>query len=511
MTAITMATNKQAGLTVVTRIKPQKADHLCNLLERIGADIAQNDLIPFKKLSTVHFARLAILPEVEGEAGEVVYPAQLVLSTSYDGSLDEHLRQLLDEAGPGLNQIFCCCEGFPELSQRTRENVSAYFRAHSFPAGVLYIGAPGLSVTQTRQEAELHDAIENFLDEEGAQNDNWAGISGTEIRAAIQQFVRQEPQLEWARVAPPTTPDPLPWPAWIALGGAALLFAPAVAAWFMTVRLHELYDEAVVAAYEQAAAAGPQPVTNAETRVNSERSQVAVEVAAGLLDKASDILDFVSTGAINAQRARLERIGRKKPSDPCDNVGNGVVADVDQAELPTEEEASNEPVQNYLSHVSVIKPGRFRLLTLTAVLKSMNFGGARVYNQGNLFGVRTLHFVRWVIIDEGRRLLFITNYDGSLPAYIADFRLKSPLIPMALTALWSNTIGFPQSSWLVFDGFADIRGSTDFLVKYAVPTQVWYSAYERLTTGNIVNNARIRKDLFTYLSEEETLAWLRRL
>ncbi len=115
-----------------------------------------------------------------------------------------------------------------------------------------------------------------------------------------------------------------------------------------------------------------------------------------------------------------------------------------------------------------------------------------------------------MIIDEGKRLLFLTNYDGSMISYVGDFVNKSWQIPWALTAIWSNTVGFPDTRWLILDGAKNINRFAAFLRNHQVPTQVWYSAYKRSTNGNIMNNARIRRGLFSDLVGLDTLEWLRR-
>ncbi len=107
-------------------------------------------------------------------------------------------------------------------------------------------------------------------------------------------------------------------------------------------------------------------------------------------------------------------------------------------------------------------------------------------------------------------MLFLTNYDGSMVSYVGDFVNKSWQIPSALTAIWSNTAGFPDSRWLVLDGARDIDGFTAFLRDHQVPTQVWYSAYKRSTNGNVLNNAGIRRGLFSDLDDREIQEWLRR-
>ena len=167
-------------------------------------------------------------------------------------------------------------------------------------------------------------------------------------------------------------------------------------------------------------------------------------------------------------------------------------------------------VQNQLSHVVEVKPGWVRRVALGAVLPALNFGARHIYNQGTLFGVSTLHFVRWVLIDGGHRLMFLTNYDGSMISYVGDFVNKSWQVPSALTAIWSNTVRFPPTRWLFFAGARDIPRFTAFLREHQVETQVWYSAYKRVTTGNVVNNAKIRRGLIGDLDEADTLEWLRR-
>ncbi len=106
--------------------------------------------------------------------------------------------------------------------------------------------------------------------------------------------------------------------------------------------------------------------------------------------------------------------------------------------------------------------------------------------------------------------MFLTNYDGSMLAYIGDFVHRSWQVPSVLTAIWTNTLRFPPSRWLVLDGARDVPRFTAFLREHAVPTQVWYSAYKGVTAGNKLNNDRIRRGLAGELGEEETRVWLRR-
>jgi hypothetical protein len=170
--------------------------------------------------------------------------------------------------------------------------------------------------------------------------------------------------------------------------------------------------------------------------------------------------------------------------------------------------AEDHVVQNPLSAVGSIKAGRFRLLTTLGVLRLIDYTTRHIFNRGSLAGITTIHFARWVFIDDRRRLVFASSYDGSLESYMDDFIDK---VAWGLNAVFSNGVGYPRTRWLVLDGATDELAFKKFLRSYQVPTQLWYSAYDRLTNANIANNAAIRAGLASPMSDEEAQRWLRRL
>lgn len=173
-------------------------------------------------------------------------------------------------------------------------------------------------------------------------------------------------------------------------------------------------------------------------------------------------------------------------------------------------------VQNQFSAVGLIKPGIFRHTVVRVLLWAVNFTSRHIFNNGNLAGVDllnldgvdTIHFARWIIIDEGRRVLFMSNYDGSLESYMNDFINK---VAWGLNAVFSNGVGYPKTNWLVLDGAKDEQAFKAFLRQRQIVSQVWYTAYPQLTAANISNNAQIRAGLSGNLSRQATAAWLRRL
>ncbi|HEY3083352.1 MAG TPA: hypothetical protein VGM69_25960 [Chloroflexota bacterium] len=165
-------------------------------------------------------------------------------------------------------------------------------------------------------------------------------------------------------------------------------------------------------------------------------------------------------------------------------------------------------VHNQFSAVGFVKPSPFRRLVALGVLWLVNFGARHLFGRADLAGVKTIHFARWVFVDEGRRLFFASNYDGSLESYMDDFIDK---VAWGLNAVFSNGVDYPRTNWLVLDGAKDEEAFKSFIRTHQIPTQVWYAAYDQLTALNIENNARIREGLSGSLGADEVEAWLRRL
>lgn len=161
-------------------------------------------------------------------------------------------------------------------------------------------------------------------------------------------------------------------------------------------------------------------------------------------------------------------------------------------------------VQNHMASLCYVKPGRFRRGTLRFVLWATNLV-ARVSYKGSLSGLTTLHFAHWVLIDEGRRLLFLTNYDGSWENYLDDFVDRAAL---GLTGIWSNTEDFPRTKFLVFGGARDATRFKAIARHTQAFTDVWYSAYPALTVASVNNNSSISEELFGPLDETQTRRWL---
>jgi hypothetical protein len=195
---------------------------------------------------------------------------------------------------------------------------------------------------------------------------------------------------------------------------------------------------------------------------------------------------------------RDARVRRRQPSfrtPALEQKRNGIGLEEDRVD------------QNGLTHLVPIKPGWYRpfaLKTMTLLVRALADAGAQV---GRLGGIETIHFARWVVLPD-RRLLFFSNYDGSWEAYLGDFIDKAS---MGLTMIWTNTLWYPKTRWLLFKGARDEGAFKQWTRAYQVPTQVWYSAYPFSSVTDVLKNARIRELLGSALDQqrsEELLALL---
>jgi hypothetical protein len=169
-------------------------------------------------------------------------------------------------------------------------------------------------------------------------------------------------------------------------------------------------------------------------------------------------------------------------------------------------EREDHDVTNSFSALGSIKPGIFRLSIVLFVLWLLNFAARHVYNRGHLARVGTIHFARWVLLNDRRRLLFASNYDGSLEAYMDDFINKAGF---GLNLVFSNGVGYPRTRFLLFDGAGEEQQFKAFLRRHQHPTDVWYKAYPGLTAFDLARNGQIREGLERdWMSDDDVRRWL---
>jgi len=164
--------------------------------------------------------------------------------------------------------------------------------------------------------------------------------------------------------------------------------------------------------------------------------------------------------------------------------------------------------QNHMIAISTISPGLFRrFVFLPAGLYAASLTvRAGIFRTGFLARIGTIHFIQWARVPGTRKLVFTANYDNSWQSYLED---AITLLPGGATGIWSNTKGFPKTSWLFSDGAADGDRFKRWVRRQMIPTRFWYSAYPHLSTTDIRLNAAIRLGLeAATMTASEADVWL---
>lgn len=168
--------------------------------------------------------------------------------------------------------------------------------------------------------------------------------------------------------------------------------------------------------------------------------------------------------------------------------------------------AEDHLVTNQYSALGSRKPGLLRRLSIVGVLMVVDYAARHLARPGRLGRIRTIHFARWVLMDDTGRLAFFSSYDGNAESYMDDFINKAGF---GLNVFASNGVGYPRTRWLLLDGAADELRFKDFQRRHTVPSQVWYKAYPDLTAVDLERNARIRAGLAApVLDDAAATAWL---
>ncbi|HEY4079365.1 MAG TPA: hypothetical protein VGM81_01605 [Burkholderiaceae bacterium] len=177
--------------------------------------------------------------------------------------------------------------------------------------------------------------------------------------------------------------------------------------------------------------------------------------------------------------------------------------------LQTLQVLEDRDVTNQYTAIGPVKPGAFRRWLLSGLLVLIDYASRHLFKRGFLARVQTIHFARWVFLDDKTRVLFISNYDGGHQGYMDDFINK---VAWGLNLVFSNGVGWPRTSWLICGGAQIEQRFKPYQRRHQVPTQVWYKAYPGLSLVDLNRNQRIREGLDQpRMSDAQALAWLKLL
>ena len=146
--------------------------------------------------------------------------------------------------------------------------------------------------------------------------------------------------------------------------------------------------------------------------------------------------------------------------------------------------------QNHMCTFATVKCGWFRAFMIRLGLFVANTLANNVFLLGKLDTITTIHSARWILIDSGKHVVFLADYDGSWSSYIDDFS-----DPPHLNAVWGNTERFPPTWFMLWEGAFNIQTFEDHVVEEFQPTYFFYRPYGDHSVQNILRYLKLRDAL----------------
>jgi hypothetical protein len=435
------------NLILLAPVAPGREGDLDRILRAMGDDIRGRRLhedpgrphIHFPRSRRIHFARMALVPDPGNGSG----PTRLLYASTFDGSMAEHLRELT-EITSGMDELWGHCRDYIGAG-----DFPTFVRAHRVRPHAFYIAFRDGSVEAVHRDLALRGKVEAMVDGDPVGGgDEVERLLAAErrrrstlparFRAGVGRIVAGMRRI--ARAAP------LLWD----VPRAMLAFGP-VTVWRASLTILATLDR------YPAMRIFNRLVRNRLPPMGTDRS------------------------ALDPDRCPAVR----RLLDPEDGAGDG--DEPPPGSLPPSFR-EDTVAQNQLTLLTGVEPGQVR--RLRAVLAAVDALAKRLSPPGSLTGISTIHFVRWVVLDGDRRLLMLSDYDGSWENYIDEF---AEMILSGLDAIWGGATGYPP------DGARDLPAFKDFLRTHQVPTPVFYSAYPSTTTLNILSNRALARALGSQL------------
>jgi hypothetical protein len=216
----------------------------------------------------------------------------------------------------------------------------------------------------------------------------------------------------------------------------------------------------------------------------------------------SDMVAYVLHQLVNIRR------WQKKDAEYDQRARQEAWTDADRRTFLEIAETEDRALQNALTHVAPLK----NVDRLALLLFSHGYIDAMARNHfndiGQLGGIPTIHFAKWLLVDDNTRLVFLSNYDSSWESYLGDFVDRAAI---GLNLAWTCTAEYPKTLYLTLRGASDEERFKAWSRAYQRPTQVFYTAYPELGIAAINNNTWIRCGLHHPPGAAELRGWFRRL
>jgi hypothetical protein len=347
------------ALLVLANIKPDRMQALKDKLDDIRGILEANKAIYFWKARTVHFAAWMILPGLLDKNGKQDGPARLAFETNYDGDSPAHLKDLVDNCKQILDDVYDCCEDYPDKQSRTPESVQNFLsRKSELPQSSIssyYVAFQGRTVRDIKNAIDVYEEAKEVLEKLPKNNGSNSQAKGffrslfkennieADARAELVNHFSGAPKMK--PVCSPFPQEKLNWRFVCTMPALFLLTVPFLLYWLVLALIARCFEE-------------------------------------------------------------TEQYGKKRfLPDPTFHKPT-----FDHLDLGR---------QNHLCTYATVKPGCFRMWATKSALYLVQLLFARIFVFAKLDQMTTVHFARWTLLD--RQILFYGSYDGDYSSYLGDF------------------------------------------------------------------------------------------
>ncbi|MEX2569309.1 MAG: peroxidase [Cyclobacteriaceae bacterium] len=432
------------GLTITVTLEENNIPAVNALLLQYRKDLSAEWEDYHQQLPGTFFISWLTLPS-QMYADKEKLPARIVLMTSYTGKKNKHLRELAGFLGEKLTEIFKFSPEFPE-DTLSFQALFRFLKQKSIP-NTFYSGFKFIGAGDVENEKSLKKEILDHFSPLSKEGD-LSGLSENAIKEKIENYVLQNPNLNWAKHRVKNKRR----------NKLAMLFPLILFGMVMLTSIVSLI--------------------------------LCLFMDALFLKIMAFVFPVFLLGMVIL--FLLLRINEKNPHIPNEPISDEKVRQIVALE--------KNPVLNEMTVIAPLKQGWIRRAFLAVTLRLVALVGYFAY-------IPTVHTARWLQMDQGKRLVFIANFDNLSEAYAHDF-VDSERRSMNMAVIFSHAFGFPATRWLVHKNYNHRSEYMKGVRAHQKITQFWYSFNNELSVENLKKNRKFREGLFQSMNKEEIRDWL---
>ncbi|WP_068076590.1 hypothetical protein [Novosphingobium lentum] len=535
---------RQTTSSIALEVKPDSEALLLSLIARLDRPDAatqpamtKTDLLA--RMPSLHFFSLTVFPRG-------VFDPLFVIEANFDGPAGPFWPQLEAALGPQLRPMIACCkrpaDGCGPLydavtAPGSRRDLAPYLQTRAGKPSVYHHGNRGMSRQRVVNEAALFSAVEAELDAAGQVAQTWRILPPADIHARLREKLL--PQFAWlAQPAPARKTLGEKLGDWVRL--AVLVLAVLVVLTLpgqIAAGLVET-DRLVIAFVLLTAIvwgsllriAGPLEGTATHGRTNllnfAWRQIFKILIALAVFFAVAMLVVTPTTVAISHLSWREAVI----PSARA--LGWGIAAmvvivlpalvlwlrwlerrdstqdapTIDEAVMRLMREREDHTPINHMAAMIPLKPGILRTVLVHVGHRGLHLALRVFIKDGYLASMRTIHFAHWAFVNNGARMMFLSNYDLSWETYFDDFIEKAH---EGLTLAFGSGEGFPPTRLLIQDGASHGTLFKAWARHSMTVSRYWLAAYTDITSDQIERNFRIAAGLRQpTLTPESAAQWI---